>query len=89
MAKFDIGGFLRECYLNAEPSIDLRSVSETINPSEYKLKLSVYNRLLHEWGVTDADGNAIDEQLLLGVGFFCMDKGPTWVDDTAELSKVA
>lgn len=83
MAKFDIGGFLRDCYLHADPSVDLREVpeGEKVDCTAHKLKLSVYDRLLKEWGVTDENGNAIDKDVLVGVQFYCMDKGPTWVDD--------
>ncbi len=80
MAKFDIHPFLRDCYLHAEPSIDIDKV-EKINATDHKLKLSVYNKLLQDYGVTDADGKAIDDDVLLGVQFYCMDCGPTWVDD--------
>ena len=41
----------------------------------------MYNKLLQDYGVTDADGKAIDEDVLLGVQCYCMDCGPTWVDD--------
>lgn len=83
MAKFDIGGFLRDCYLHAEPSIDLRNVpdGEQINATDHKLKLSVYNDLLKKWGVTDYNGNAINDRVMYGVSWYCMNKGPTWVDD--------
>lgn len=83
MAKFDISGFVRDCYLHAEPSVDLREVPEgqQVKGWEHKLKMSVYNRLLQKWGVTDADDKPIDKDVFDGVNFFCMDKGPSWVDD--------
>lgn len=85
MAKFDMGGFLRDCYLHAEPSVDLRKVPDgkKVNCTDHKLKLSVYNDLLKKWGVTDHNGNVVNEKVMFGVSWYCMNKGPTWVDDLA------
>jgi hypothetical protein len=80
MATIDIHSFLRDCYLHAEPSIDIDK-AERVECNAHKLKMSVYDKLLQDYGVTDADGNATDENILLGVAMYCMNKGPVWVDD--------
>ena len=42
MAKFDFGGFVRECYLRSEPSVDLNNVTSDnpVNCSKHRLSIS-------------------------------------------------
>lgn len=52
MGKFDVNGFIRECYLSSEPSVDLCEVTETVNCWEHKLAVTEYDRICREFGVT-------------------------------------
>ena len=74
MEKFDIHPFLRDCYLHAEPSIDIDK-ADNVKASAHKIKLSVYNELKEKYEVKD-------ENLSFAIDWYMMDKGPTWVDDT-------
>lgn len=78
--KVDVWAFLCECYLKSEPSIDI-TTAESIDPDKHALKISDYNALLQKHGVTDKDGNAIDEDMMVGIGLMFMSKGPRWIDD--------
>ena len=57
MAKFDFGGFVRECYLRSEPSVDLNNVTSgnPVNCSKHRLSTDEYKRILVEYGVTDVN----------------------------------
>ena len=89
MAKFDICGLLRDCYMHAEPSIDLSKLPEGVKVkcTDHKLRMSVYNALLRKWGVTDENDQPVDPDLHFGVQFFMMDKGPSWVDDISAMQQ--
>lgn len=90
MAKFNGHEFFRACYLKAEPSVDLDKVTSDnpINCSDYKLKMSVYESILHEMGVTDENGKPVDpnSDILLGCNMWMLDMGPSLVDDRKKKS---
>ena len=71
MAKqFDLGEFMRQLYLNAEPSIDLAVAKGPIDPCEYRLKISDLERIEAEFGVQKGT------DLAASVAMFILNKGP-------------
>lgn len=84
MAKFDFGGFVRECYLRSEPSVDLNNVTKEhpINCSDHRLSVSEYNKILQEYGVTDEQGNAIEHERLCGCNMWVLQSGPLLYDNS-------
>lgn len=67
-------GFVREVYLRSMPSIDLQTVEGMINPSDHKLKMSEYDKILEEYGVKQGT----DEYV--ACGFFMLNQGPQLVE---------
>jgi len=80
MAKFDFGGFVRECYLRSEPSVDLNNVTSDnpVNYSKHWLSTDEYKRILVEYGVADENENPIDgnRDRLIGCNMWMMRSGP-------------
>lgn len=72
--QFDAGEFIRQLYLNAEPSIDLATEKGPINPCHYRLKISVLESLEAEFGVQPGT------DLAASVAMFILDKGPQLVE---------
>lgn len=85
MAKFDFGGFVRECYLRSEPSVDLDEVTSDnpVNCSKHRLSTDEYKRILVEYGV--ADENPIDgnRDRLFGCNMWMLQSGPQLYDPKA------
>lgn len=69
----DFKGFISACYKRSEPSVDLSTVEGMINPSEHKLKLSVYDEILEEFDVKPGT----DEYL--GCSMWMINQGPLLV----------
>ena len=51
MKNFDAKGFCRAIYLNAEPSVDLDKIESPIDCRDYRLKMSVCDKVYEEFGV--------------------------------------
>ena len=87
MAKFDFGGFVRECYLRSEPSVDLDEVTadNPVNCSKHRLSTDEYKRILVEYGVADENWNPIDgnRDRLTGCNMWCLQSGPQLYDPKA------
>lgn len=81
MAKFDFNGFVRECYLRSNPSVDLDKVTadNPVKCSAHKLSVSEYEKILYEMGVTDASGKATDpdSNVLCACNIWMLQSGPT------------
>ena len=78
MAKFDFNGFIRECYLRSEPSVDLNEVTSDnpIDCCKHRLAETEYEKILQEYGVTDERGNAIEHDWLCGCNMWMLQSGP-------------
>ena len=72
--QFNAGEFIRQLYLNAEPSIDLATEKGPINPSHYRLKISTLERLESEFGVEAGT------DLATSVAMFVLNKGPQLIE---------
>lgn len=74
MKKFDFSGFVRECYLRSEPSVDLNEVTEEnpVNCCEHRLAISEYERICREFDVKDEYDAAC--------GMWMIQSGPQLVD---------
>lgn len=87
MAKFDFGGFVRECYLRSEPSVDLNNVTSDnpVNCSKHRLSTDEYKRILVEYGVADENENPIDgnRDRLVGCNMWMLQSGPQLYDPKA------
>lgn len=87
MAKFDFGGFVRECYLRSEPSVDLNNVTSDnpVNCSKHRLSTDEYKRILVEYGVADENENPIDgnREWLIGCNMWMLQSGPQLYDPKA------
>lgn len=44
----DFNDFVRACYLNSEPSVDLTATEEPVDCCKHKLALGVYKKLVEE-----------------------------------------
>lgn len=67
------GDIIREIYLRAEPSVDLKTVTEQVDCCAHTIKFSVYDEILNEFCEND------DEKL--GVNMFMLQSGPQLVED--------
>lgn len=78
MAKFDFGGFIRECYLRSTPSVDLDEVTSEnpVNCSEHKLSTDDYHAICVNYGLEDEDGNTLDHERLCGCNMWMLQSGP-------------
>lgn len=72
--QFDAGEFIRQLYLNSEPSIDLSAVEGQINPSHYRLKISELKRIEEEFDIQEGT------DLAMGVAFLVLNKGPQLIE---------
>ena len=72
--QFNAGEFLRQLYLNSEPSIDLSVVDGPIDPSRYRLKISELNRIEEEFDIQEGT------DLAMGVAFLVLNKGPQLIE---------
>lgn len=77
--EFNGHDFMRECYLRSEPSVDLEQVTSD-NPIDccaHKLSVPEYEKILQEFGITDEQGNTIDEDRLLACNMWALNSGPS------------
>lgn len=83
MAKFDMGGFIRECYLRSEPSVDLDEVTSDnpISCSDHRLSLENYHAICVDYGLEDKDGNTLDHDRLCGCNMWMLQSGPQLYDN--------
>lgn len=83
MAKFDMGGFIRECYLRSEPSVDLDEVTSDnpISCSDHRLSLENYHAICVDYGLEDVDGNTLDHDRLCGCNMWMLQSGPQLYDN--------
>ena len=78
MAKFDFDGFIRECYLRSEPSVDLNNVTSDnpIKCSDHRLSVENYHAICVDYGLEDKDGNTLDHDRLCGCNMWMLKSGP-------------
>lgn len=71
------GDFVRECYLQSTPSIDLKEVKEGefVKSWEHKLAASVYEKLVTEFAGDDKDK-------IIACALWCLNSGPSLVNDS-------
>ena len=76
--EFNGHDFVRECYLRSEPSVDLDTVTSDnpINCSKHKLSVPEYEKILQEFGLTDEQGNTIDQDRVVGCNMWMLNSGP-------------
>lgn len=65
----------RQIYLRAEPSLDLKEVSEPISPADYKLKISEYEKIMKEFGIQKGTDDYVDWKCWM------LDRGPQLIDE--------
>lgn len=85
MAKFDFGGFIRECYLRSEPSVDIDDVTSEnpIKCSDHRLSVENYHAICVDYGLEDKDGNTLDHDRLCGCNMWMLMSGPQLYDSKA------
>ena len=71
----DFKGFVRQCYLRSEPSVDLETTQEQVNCSDHKLSMSEYDKILEEFGVKQGS----DE--MMSCNMWMLMSGPQLVED--------
>lgn len=78
MAKFDFGGFIRECYLRSEPSVDLNNVTSEnpIKCSDHRLSVENYHAICVDYGLEDKDSNTLDHDRLCMCNIWMLQSGP-------------
>lgn len=64
--------FIRACYLNAEPSVDLDTVNDPVDCRKHTLKESVWQNLVDEYA-GDNYGKRVDAAM------WCLNSGPQLV----------
>lgn len=67
------GNIIREIYLRANPSIDIKLVTEKIDCCAHTIKMSVYSELLKEFCESQDEVYAVNE--------FMLESGPQLVED--------
>ena len=65
--------FFREVYLRSEPSIDITTAEGPINPSDHRLELAEYDKILKEYDVQPGT------DLYLACNMLILNKGPQLV----------
>ena len=77
--EFNGHDFMRECYLRSTPSVDLDEVTSEnpIDCCKHRLSEQEYERILQEFGVTDADGSTIDHDRLMACNMWTLGSGPS------------
>ena len=77
-AKFDFGGFIRECYLRSTPSIDISRLSDGCKADcpAHRLSVAEYKKLLCEYGITNEHGDTLDHDRLVGCNIWMLNSGP-------------
>lgn len=83
MAKFDMCGFIRECYLRSEPSVDLDDLTSEnpIKCSDHRLSLGNYHAICVDYGLEDKDGNTLDHDRLCWCNMWMLQSGPQLYDN--------
>lgn len=73
--------FMRECYLNSTPFVDLSEVSadKPINPSDYKLKESKFEELASQL-IEALKDKYSKEDVRMGVCMWALNKGPQLIE---------
>ena len=69
------GEFVRECYIQSTPSVDLNALGENekVKCSEHKLLTSKYEKLLKEFASEDSEK-------ILGCNMWMLQSGPTLME---------
>ena len=69
------GDFVRECYIQSTPSVDLDALGENekVNCSDHKLLTSKYEELLKEFAGDDHDK-------IVGCNMWMLQSGPTLME---------
>ena len=83
--EFNGHDFMRECYLRSTPSVDLDEVTSEhpINCCAHKLSTDEYNKILTEFGITDENGKAIDQERLTACNMWELGMGPSLYEPKA------
>lgn len=73
--------FVVECYLQSEPSVDLRTVKkgDKVDCRKYKLRMEIYDRLVKELAEVLKDEHDFQE-VNMACGMWCLDSGPQLVN---------
>lgn len=66
--------FIRACYLNAEPSVDLDKTNEPVDCTKHTLKESLWNKIVNEYA-------GDDHNKLTDAAMWCLCSGPQLVAD--------
>lgn len=84
MAKFDFSGFIRECYLRSEPSVDLDNVTSDnpIDCCKHRLSTENYHAICVDYELEDADGKTLDHEILCACNMWMLQSGPQLYDNS-------
>ena len=74
----DFNDFVRACYLNSEPSVDLNATEEQVDCCQHKLALSVYKKLVEELK-TALRGKVNEQDVNVACNMWALQSGPQLV----------
>lgn len=76
----DFNDFVRACYLNSEPSVDLTATEETVDCTKHKLLMSKYQELVKE--LADALEDKVSySDVNVACNMWMLESGPQLVND--------
>lgn len=75
----DFNEFVRACYLNSEPSVDLTATEEPVDCCEHTLTLSAYKKLVEELK-TALCGKVNEQDVNLACNMWVLQSGPQLVE---------
>ena len=75
----DFNDFVRACYLNSEPSVDLTATEEQVDCCHHKLALSVYKKLVDELK-SALCGKVNEQDVDLACNMWALQSGPQLVE---------
>lgn len=75
----DFNDFVRACYLNSEPSVDLTATEEQVDCCQHKLRMSVYTRLVDELKAA-LYGKVNEQDVNVACNMWALQSGPQIVE---------
>lgn len=75
----DFNDFVRACYLNSEPSVDLTATEEPVDCCKHKLSKSVFTRLVDELK-TALCGKVNEQDVNMACAMWVLQSGPQLVE---------
>ena len=75
----DFNDFVRECYLNSTPSVDLTATEEPVDCCAHKLSVAKYKELQEEL-IVALLGQTTADNVRLATNMWCLQSGPQLVE---------